>query len=329
MATDLVWQFTPNYDYPLATSQANAGKSFLWLVVEMLTGGLARVDASNVAVVTPHALWTVVGSSDGVTAGMDGVNRWHNGGVFDATKFVHSTGVHSWVVLRSPAVLGDIWLTLDCAQNTIGFFNLHLSSAAPTGGTTATSPAQTGNIVFTNDSVANGTTARRFYGMVAANGEFIFLGAIAASAVFCDAFFVKKGENAMPEDPFPFLVFHDVTAAGVMRSNGQLISGLNRMFSKTAAGASTAACVMEYRSGSGGSTGYLTGVTTDPFNGKMVDLPAFASTYNTWTWKGKLVDFKLTQASGADGLLSPTTGAPEWMKVGMVWLPCCGVGPNL
>lgn len=328
MATDLVWQFTPNYDYPLATSTANAGRSFLWLVAEMLTGGLARFDASNVAVVTPHALWTVVGSSDGVTAGMDGVNRWHNGGVFDASKFVHSTSAHSWIVLRSPATLGDLWLTLNCGQNTAGNFDPILSSVAPTGSTTS-SPTQTVPLSITNDSVAAGTTVRRFYGMVAANGEFVFLSAIAASGVFCDAFFLKKTVNPMPEDPFPYLFFHDNTATGVMRANGQLIGGQSKLLTKSALNASIAACLMEYRSGSGGSTGYLSGVSSDPFNGKIVDLPAFASTYNSWAWKGKLLDFKLTQTGGADGLLSPISGAPEWMKVGMVWLPCCGVGPSL
>jgi hypothetical protein len=66
-------------------------------------------------------------------------------GTYDGTKLVrNNAGVHSWVILRSPALNGIQWyLTFDFNGAVDYQWNIWMSKAAPTGGSTSARPTAT------------------------------------------------------------------------------------------------------------------------------------------------------------------------------------------
>jgi len=91
--------------------------------------------------------WTVKGSSDSVTAGMDGVDRWT-----DYTKLVWSSNF-SWIVLERTAAGGagkDFELLIVCTNSNAQYGSVHGSWAGFTGGTINTAPTATDTYQFVN-----------------------------------------------------------------------------------------------------------------------------------------------------------------------------------
>lgn len=85
--------------------------------------------------------WTVVGSSNGTVAGLDGVDRW-------TTDLVHgSTSLpHSWMVLKQAQMDGgNFQLLIDCNVGGAGYQNAWSvsHSAGFTGGDVSTAPTAT------------------------------------------------------------------------------------------------------------------------------------------------------------------------------------------
>jgi hypothetical protein len=141
VATEKTWN-DPDVNRPhfaASTSTADQVRGFLWYVKAWLTGQIGGAT---------RGLWTVVGSSDGATAGMDGVDRW--GAVYDGTKLIRAAAgnAHSWMVLRSPGITaGGLtsvpfymiieWSASDVAPTFYG------CKALPTGGTITARPTST------------------------------------------------------------------------------------------------------------------------------------------------------------------------------------------
>ena len=99
---------TYTYDWgraiPDFSTQDKAAASTLWTLVHQLLGNLGGLTSG---------IWSCEGSSDGSTGGMDAVNRWWNGGVFDVTKMPYNYGSGSasgWMVLKSPSALGPLYI---------------------------------------------------------------------------------------------------------------------------------------------------------------------------------------------------------------------------
>lgn len=99
------------------------------------TGTLHGTRAAN-------SVWTVVGSSDGATAGLDGVDRWTT--TFTASKIVRASqgSAHSWIVLRN--VTSGLWVCIDMNNTNSGTLSITCSQSAPTGGSTTTRPTMSG-----------------------------------------------------------------------------------------------------------------------------------------------------------------------------------------
>lgn len=125
-----------------ATAQEVAA-GVLWTFVNQLLGNLGGLT---------EGVWTCDGSSDSVTAGMDGNNRWWNGGVFDYAKMTwgSTTGTaRPWIVLRSPVTLsgGQIWLLINYGnvQGGLDYRAVYVSysTSAFSGGTPTTVVAPT------------------------------------------------------------------------------------------------------------------------------------------------------------------------------------------
>lgn len=98
-----------NVDYDMSGLDFSTGPkrdaSSFWVLKAFMKGEITSpyVGYTGTPPVSSH--WTVEGSSDGVTAGMDGVDRW--GSTFDTSKLVVAGSERSWIVLKSPATFTD------------------------------------------------------------------------------------------------------------------------------------------------------------------------------------------------------------------------------
>ena len=92
-----------------------------------------------------NSVWTVVGSSDGSTAGMDGVDRWTT--TFTPSKLVRASAgsAHSWIVLRNTASGWQICLDMNNTANTSMGIIFARNSAGFTGGSTTSRPTASAN----------------------------------------------------------------------------------------------------------------------------------------------------------------------------------------
>jgi hypothetical protein len=98
--------------------------------------------------------WIVMGSSDGATAGMDGVNRWKPAGTWDFTKLVwnNAGSAHGWIVLRQAALFSTCELCIDLSYTNPAFITFIWGITAFTGGTTLNRPTTTTSVTLINQT---------------------------------------------------------------------------------------------------------------------------------------------------------------------------------
>ena len=95
--------------------------------------------------------WTCLGSSDGTTAAIDGVNRW----VAPSNLVWAASGTaHSWIILKQTGVGANFQVLISCSNNSFYFLNVTMSpSAGYTGGSTTLDPTATDSVpILTNQS---------------------------------------------------------------------------------------------------------------------------------------------------------------------------------
>lgn len=130
------WQLDPNRSPADESTHALQAKSLLWWIKAFLKGEQGGAT---------QGLWTCAGSSDAVTAGMDGTDRWTSS--FDASKIVRATAgnAHSWIVLQSPNGLGGgpWYMCIDHSAAVDYQIAIFFSKTAFTGGSTTARPTST------------------------------------------------------------------------------------------------------------------------------------------------------------------------------------------
>lgn len=160
------WQYNVNQT-TTGVSRVDCDRNFLFAIKQSLVGF-----ASNP--------WTVVGSSNSTTAGMDAVDRWSTAAnvVWGAT----GSNAFSWIVLRQNGVHSNFQLLLSCgvfsfASNT---FNLHIVASMGsgfTGGSTTVRPTATDEVELNSNNsqwqfVGNGAANTfRFHVMQSDDGQ--------------------------------------------------------------------------------------------------------------------------------------------------------------
>lgn len=173
MALSRTWYSNTNQ---ACTDTANVGANLLWYLKAFLKGTVGTADG--------RGLWTVVGSSDGATAGMDSVDRWTN--TYDLSKlvFADSSTARSWIVLQSPGALG-MYLCLDFSGGADAgggnCMRAFASSTAFTGGSTSALPTATKQFQVhctssDRQQMADGTVnPHKFHYTADASGNFWFM----------------------------------------------------------------------------------------------------------------------------------------------------------
>ncbi len=138
--------------FPLRDTGVNLARSNVWSLKAHLMDQIATGTAGPTAR-AGASVWTCIGSSDSVAAGLDAVDRWT--GTFDSTKivFAANTVAHSWIVLQCTAL--GVQLCIDCQNTSPNILIAMTPIASPfTGGSTTTRP-----IVGTHEVNAGYTTS--------------------------------------------------------------------------------------------------------------------------------------------------------------------------
>lgn len=357
------WYDKRNVNFPDVTTNENACKSLYWVMKQLLKGGATAT--GDIAVPgRPAGIWTVYGSSDGVTAAMDGVDRW--GDTFDATKLVfnfvtNNTTPHSWIILHNSALGLYLYMGLSPHQaSAYNWLKFGLMRTAPTLAATPThqpiSPAASQLLSFgssdlfsgvaVNSSIATWDAAganklARGHIAVDPSGHLVFFANVIGEGKPRFVFFLAPTENVGGNDPHPWVAFQEYVATGTLSTySGAPFqasaqgSSAGRCFARN--GQPAGAFILTYRIGASGDaldTTKLTG-SISPTLGQEFAYPALAFSHSFTVYdaqspigdlKGRVIDFELCPQKTVGPDMAPATGTPTHYGIGRVWVPMPGV----
>lgn len=308
MSLEKTWQISTNDLLISDASNITRAQRQVWWYYDFLT-------RSNLT-----GKWTILGSSNGTTAGMDGVDRW--GRPFNASNLVYGSNgsAHSWIVLQSPVALGPIYVTI--AYDKTGFYesvSWYFSYAAPTGGSTTqnpTVPSPSESYVNINNDAYGANY--RFHGAMADDGSFIVAMGRDLSNAFNGFISVSKLSELRAGDGNG-TVIKLITQTGGALSYANLLDDWR---GRAPDGTQVTLSVIRPAYGSAG-TDLLLGMNQDTTELKYLDWPAylFVNTASKRSIKGRLPDIRLSIGGLASGTCQPSSGTPEKMVSGAFWLP--------
>lgn len=305
---------TKNYDYYISDlaildgSNIIRAKNLVWWWKDLL----AR--SANTAP------WIVDGSSDSVVGAMDAVDRW--GTTFDDTKliFANNGSPHSWVVLRSPGLIGaQTWYIL-LAYNISGFWeqlDIIVSNAVFTGGSNTQDPTTAGqSVLFNNLNVRANLGAGTTHGAVADDGTFWM--SFARVGSFADLFVFATVDNLRTGDTDGVAFYFADAVDTNPLDDWTTISATGDLF-----GSANVGTIDPYRYDNGASR-LASSMGEDMAENKWVKWPL-------WLWyndaalsgqsiKGRIVDVEIA-IGASQGDVHDDTGTIIATKVGPVWLP--------
>lgn len=170
------WTFQLSQFFAAQGSVLATARRLMRLVKDAFLGAGSWTDSFN----SPTASagnWTVVGSSDSVTAALDGADRWDA----DTDLVWAIAGVaHSWIVLQQDGILGTgavgrMQVCLDLSNATASNATLVVSwGAGFTGGTTTARPTATDEFVFIGNTSWGMSVAdadQRFHTLKSVDGK--------------------------------------------------------------------------------------------------------------------------------------------------------------
>lgn len=208
---------------------AKANASSMWVLKQLLKAGSVGTGTLGWTGAVPGtAHWSVIGSSDGATAGLDGVDRWSNS--FDTTKLV--TGL-SWIVLQHPVATGW-YIQLGC--NTIATngvdVRMYYQPGGPTGGSTTAIPTWTAAPI--NSNYADGyvqyafaSTATRYQFTTDANGCFWFGSQSTGKGAWMQGFQQLVNGPSTDTNPYMFCGCNNIDSYRTFISTTQVNLGIS------------------------------------------------------------------------------------------------------
>ncbi len=130
------WQFAVNQSFSDGTLATT--RTMIRAIKNQLigAGGLTWTDSTGTTT-TPTGNWTVIGSSNGVTAGIDAVDRW----AADGDLLFNTAGsAHSWIILQQTGISATFQMLI--ALDNTSFYNatISVSHTAYSGGSATANP---------------------------------------------------------------------------------------------------------------------------------------------------------------------------------------------
>lgn len=328
MAYEKTWQYAFNTEISDWTTLANQYRNIVWMMKALLTGGVPLTDQNLAAIGSPQGLWTVEGSSDGVTGAMDLVDRW--GTPFNAAKIVNgsSTSVaHAWVVLKSPASMpgGPLYLIIDYYSSSgQAYAAISYGRTRPTAATPATySPVSTDNSGYVNCNFADSVLGKnRLHLGLTTDGTFFILTGRAGSGVLYSVVSFLMPVDRRGSDTAPGVVWANGGGSSAFLSTGFTGSNVKgRSFDNLAA---ANACVSFPLAGGTmvfnacPSTGDRQAINSFP------DFPLYVwdIAAASWSYRGRIADIMCGPPNRTLGSVEPLTGGVVMScAVGELWFP--------
>jgi hypothetical protein len=297
MAYERNWKSAESFDSYVAADAAELLKRRVWAIKAFLTGYVGGATLG---------LWTVAGSSDGVTAGMDGVDRL--GAAFDPAKIVQGTAgsAHSWIVLFSPVMNGYQWsMCIDLNSATAGCYSVIFARSAFTGGTNAARPTSVDEWVPANGAALMSTAGltQRLHGAISSTGDFFLWSARLGGGGYAEFFLAAIAPVGVhAADQFPLYTACAVQVSGEAPSQAFLGGATASIITRN--GAAVASCYAQI------SFPSLT-PAVDLLSGRLLDVPAWVMVRNvantTLHARGRLPDMGVTPSLA--GAVSCPTGS--------------------
>lgn len=287
-----------------------------------------------------NSIWTCVGSSNGVTASLDGVDRWGTTFSLSSVNSGSSGAAHSWIILRNAANGYD--LLLDMNSTTIGSARI---AATPTtnpftmNATPTRSPlAVTGRSFAMNNGSADAdsTGAQWIYGTLLPNykyyshitfdslGNFYFIWGRSGIGYFLGgAALVKTVNNQLGDSNNTFLCFGNASsipwpANSVVRSTGAISRAHDN---SDPSGGFTIYNV-------GGS--YMTDSTAyaDVISSEVYFQELHAFSYTPVAYRGRFANI-YSMIGGRDGVIFPSPASPQFLTINKILIPFVGAAPKI
>jgi hypothetical protein len=317
MATERPWKSAASFDSYVAADAAELLKRRVWAIKAFLTGYIGGATLG---------LWTVAGSSDGVTAGMDGVDRL--GAAFDPTKIVQGTAgsAHSWIALFSPAMNGvRVYLLLSADSATAANGSIIFAKAAFTGGTATANPTSVDSwtSIGTQPLVSTSGLSQRLHGALSATGDFFMWSARQGGAGVVEFFFAAIAPvGCAPADQYPIYTYAACSAGtsypvcGVLFGAGPATTCRNGL---GAAGATSLFLIVASQA-----------TSADALTGALIDIPPWVvvTVGGVTHLRGRLPDIGVFQYNASSPtvpncstLRNAQTNAIEYLTLGALIVP--------
>lgn len=316
------WQFAVNQSF--ADGALANWRAILRAIKNQLigAGGLTWTDGTGTTI-TPAGNWTVIGSSDGTTAGLDAVDRW----AADANLvFANAGSAHSWIVLQQTGISATFQMLIALDSNGIGYTcTINVSHVAFTGGSTTANPTSASStpvLASANWGAANGgTPTTRVHVMRTTDGT-------ATRVVLCRNGHVQalwslelmSDLTSTVQGFVGFVVGNNATAPSApLPGLTELLGTANWHCWGTAAVANFAA-VEGWSAGT--SVGQIGGVNSFTNEAPLCPIAIWSNTATQRGRYGALVDAWASIAANANGSTFPDTGTvKQFVQFGSVVLP--------
>lgn len=210
MAYERTWQFLPMQGPRAAVSVADSMAYPMWVLKSFLKGEIGGAT---------QGLWTCVGSSNGTTGALDGVDRWGTTYNVSNIPLGNSGSAHGWILLSRPITVNStaytVYLCLSMANpggyvTTLGQIGVYWTLGTPSGGTSTTDPGlpqvfgqkNSGQAGFAQTYVGDFGNSRRWYGGLTSVGDFWFVETIVGE--LSKAYIFANPVGTKTNDQFPF-----------------------------------------------------------------------------------------------------------------------------
>ena len=329
------WHTRAEVSFPDTANLQQTQRSYLWCIKAALCDQLAGGTTSGTR--APGSVWTVAGSSNGVAAGMDGVDRW--GATFTPANLVRAAEgtAHSWIVLQSPAAFG-MWMLLNYNATSEGGAGITLAPAAYTGGSVTAKPTATNETSIQQATVTSwnaqmsvestfGVTYR-FGFSVNQIGELNWWSNRISTGLFNGFGAARTVKDRHPSDLWGLTGFTENTASSRGAGGPQVLFASNN--------AAMRSPNLATRVGNGGwttpafaSTAFASTAPIDVLRNEHIAIPIYGYTSDAGqsAWRGRLQDLYITGNPVVGGSW-PTMGAQQYMVVNGLLVPS-GVPPTL
>ena len=333
---ETVWYCQANAEWPDTITTSSQSNSFAFMLKSMLLGECMSGSTGSEGPRPTSSFWTVMGSSNGVASGYDGVDRW--GTQYTGSNYIRavSGSSHSWIALRSPMGLGPVYCNIEMnsvtpTQYCIAFSRTPCYATGTQLGRPrhsdevvaglATAPGGTTAIVLVTEQIATYTATYRSHISVNASGGFHWMTSRDTQEKFDSYISCTNAVEAQDRDVWPTWIMADTssgaTGAPTLISLGTTAGLTGRSVEGTAANTG-GTNIWTF-----GGTALSAGNGTDVLTGKFHVFPIFVMSFNATlvAYRGRIQDTWMIGAVAIAGSAWPNRETMTHTVVGELLVP--------